>query len=286
MPDCRTTDEANLTDSTWHARLALGFADDAGTTRLVERAHLGPLRVQKALYPEGGAVCHAIIVHPPGGVVGGDQLAISARVGPAAHAFLTTPGAAKWYKANGKVSRQQVRIDIAAGAALEWMPQESIFFNQAHVELEQSITLAADANYIGCEIFCLGRRASGESFTSGRISQRTQIRRGGKLLWWEQGVLGGAGAALNSALGLNGQTVCATLIAVGPPLPAPVLASLRALAAEGGAGFGVTQMKNVLLARYLGHDSEAARHAMLAVWRQVRPHLLGREALVPRIWNT
>ena len=285
MPDSSTA-AAPLLDSPWHARLALGFADDAGTTRLVERAHFGPLRVQKPLYPEGGAVCHAIIVHPPGGVVGGDQLAIRARVGPAAHAFLTTPGAAKWYKANGKVSRQSVRIDVAAGATLEWMPQESIFYDQARVELEQEITLAADANYIGCDILCLGRRASGETFRSGKISQCTQIRRGGKLLWWEQGALAGADAALHSALGLNGQTVCATLIAVGPLLPAALLDSLRALPLAAGAAFGVTQMKNVLLARFLGHDSEAARHAMLDVWRQLRPHLLGRVAQVPRIWTT
>ena len=284
MPDCITN--LSVSDSASHARLLLGFADDGGTTRLIERSHFGPLRVQKPLYPEGGAVCHAIVVYPPGGVVGGDQLAISARVGPAAHAFLSTPGAAKWYKANGKVSRQQVQIDVAAGAALEWMPQESIFFDQAQVALEQNITLAADANYVGCEILCLGRRASGESFSSGKITQRTQIRRAGKLLWWEQGALAGASAHLQSPLGLNGNSVCATLIAVGPVLPAVLLGSLRALPVTGGAAFGVTQMKSVLLARYLGHDSEAARHAMLAVWRQLRPHLLGREAVVPRIWNT
>ena len=283
MPDCVTSTPL---DSRWQARLALGFADDAGTTRLLERAHFGPLRVQKPLYPEGGAVCHAIVVHPPGGVVGGDQLAITARVGPAAHAFLTTPGAAKWYKANGKVSRQRVQIEVGAGAALEWMPQESIFFDQACVELEQDVTLAADANYIGCDILCLGRRASGESFGSGKITQRTQIRRGGKLLWWEQGGLAGGSVMLRSALGLNGHTVCATLIAVGAPLPAALLDSLRALPLAGGAAFGVTQMKSVLLARFLGHDSEAARHAMLAVWCRLRPHMLGREAVVPRIWTT
>ena len=93
-------DAASPASEHCHARLSLGFADDAGTTRLMERAHFGPLRVQKPLYPEGPEVCHAIVVHPPGGIVGGDELAVKVAVSPGARAFITTPGAAKWYKAN------------------------------------------------------------------------------------------------------------------------------------------------------------------------------------------
>lgn len=273
----------------WHASLALGFADDDGTTRLVERRHSGPLRVQKPLYPEGGAVCHAIIVHPPGGVVGGDQLALSATVGEGARAFLTTPGAAKWYKANGKVSRQTVRLHAGAGAAIEWLPQETIFFDDAHVELEQDITLEAGASYIGCEILCMGRRASGESFRSGRVMQRTRIRHGGRLLWWEQGALTPHGIA--SPLGMDGRSVCATLLAVGAALPAAVLAQIRsdgaaAAAADAAGMFGATQLKGLLVVRHLGDDSEAAREIMLAAWRTLRPHLLGRAPFDPRSWRT
>ncbi|MDC8760945.1 urease accessory protein UreD [Janthinobacterium fluminis] len=286
MPDCSDSQTSITSGGACQARLALGFADDAGTTRLVERAHVGPLRVQQPLYPEGGAVCHVIVVHPPGGVLGGDQLALGASVGPAARAFLTSPGATKWYKANGQVSRQQVRLHAGAGASVEWMPQEGIFFDAADVALEHSVTLAADASYIGCDIICLGRRASGESFNSGRITQLTQVRRGGRLVWWERGVLAGGGDMLRSPLGLHGHSVCATLLAVGRALPADALAGLREAGADGGARFGLTQMKGVLAARYLGDDSEQARRAMLAVWRRLRPHLLGRAAQVPRIWNT
>ena len=268
----------------WRASLSLGFADDGGTTRLVERRHSGPLRVQKPLYPEGGAVCHAIVVHPPGGVVGGDQLELSATVGEGARAFLTTPGAAKWYKANGKISRQRVRLHAAAGASLEWLPQETIFFDDAHVELEQDITLAAGASYIGCDILCMGRSASGERFRSGRVVQRTRIRQGARLLWWEQGALTPHGMA--SPLGMDGRTVCATLLVAGAPLPAAVLAQLRSDAAAAGAGFGATQMKGLLVVRHLGDDSEAAREIMLAAWRTVRPHLLGRAPFDPRSWRT
>ncbi len=286
MPDCATQHDPSAGENAWQARLSLGFADDAGTTRLIERSHSGPLRVQKPLYPEGGAVCHAIVVHPPGGVVGGDRLAINARVGAAAHAFLTSPGAAKWYKANGKVSRMQVHLHAQAGASVEWLPQESIFFDQADVALEQSVTLEADATYIGCDIICLGRRASGETFNSGKITQRTQIRRDGKLIWWEQGALAGGGASMRSPLGLDGHSVCATLLAAGKALPAAALAGVREAGLAAGARFGVTQVKGVLAARYLGDDSEQARRLMLAVWQRLRPLLLERAAPVPRIWNT
>lgn len=281
MPDCSFRDPVPPA-AAWHASLRLGFADDGGTTRLVERAHSGPLRVQKPLYPEGAAICHAIVVHPPGGVVGGDQLAIEAHAGPGAHAFVTTPGAAKWYRANGRQSRQQVRIAAAAGAAFEWMPQETIFFNDAHVMLEHEVDLGAGASYIGSEILCFGRRASGETFGSGTIRQRTSIRHAGKLVWWEQGALAAGGPGMASPLGLDGASVCATLVGVGKPVPAALLATLRALDAR----LALTQVKSVFVARYLCDDSEAARHAITRVWQALRPHLLGCEAPLPRIWNT
>lgn len=270
------------------ARLALGFALQDGT-RMVERSHFGPLRVQKPLYPEGKDICHAIIVHPPGGVVGGDELEIGVHAGDNASAFITTPGAAKWYKANGKVSRQQVRIEAGAQSSLEWMPQETIFFDEADVCLDHEVVLGADASYIGCEILCFGRTASGETFSTGSVRQRTSIRRDGKLVWFEQGRLDASGSAMHSPLGLNGKTVCATLIAVGKTLPASAIAALREEAgafSNDSSLFGATQMKSVIVTRYLGNSSEIARRVMTRAWQLLRPQLTGRDAVVPRIWNT
>ncbi len=280
MPDC--TRPTPLDPSAWLASLRLRFADDAGTTRLVERVHSGPLRVQKALYPEGPAICHAIMIHPPGGVVGGDRLSIDIETGPGAHALLTSPGAAKWYRANDKLSTQEVRIAAGPRARVEWMPQETIFFNEARVRMTHQVELAADAGYIGCEILCFGRSASGERFDSGVVSQHTSVRRGGKLLWWEQGALRGAGPGMHSVFGLNGATVCATLIGVGAPVPAPLLASMRAL----DPALAVSQVKSVFVARLLCADSELARRVIAGVWQLLRPHLFGCGAPMPRIWNT
>ncbi|MEO6920656.1 MAG: urease accessory protein UreD [Collimonas sp.] len=271
------------------AWLSLRFAGDQGTTRLLDRAHYGPLRVQKALYPEHVSICHAIIVHPPGGVVGGDELTIKASVDQGAHAFLTTPGAAKWYRANGKVSGQHVQLQVADAATLEWLPQETIFFDHAHVTLEHQVELQGDARYIGGEILCFGRTASGESFNGGRVSQQTSIRRDGKLVWFEQGMLDGGGAAMQSRLGLAGCTVCATLIVAGKSFPASLVQQLRDLASQltgGKASVGATQIKSLLVLRLLGHSSELARQWMMQAWQIVRPELLGHAAHIPRIWNT
>ncbi|MDB5948270.1 MAG: urease accessory protein [Massilia sp.] len=283
MPDCsHPAPSLHAAAAPWHAKLRLRFADDAGTTRLVERAHSGPLRVQKPLYPEGPGICHAIVIHPPGGVVGGDCLSVDAAAGAGSHAFVTTPGAAKWYRANGRVSCQDVRIAAGAGAAFEWMPQETIFFDEADVVLQHEVELAAGARYIGGEILCFGRRASGESFRSGVIRQRTRIRSAAKLVWWEQGAIDGASPAMRSRFGLNGASVCATLIGVGPPVPANLMAAMRAR----DPALALSQVKSVFVARHLGDDSETARHTMARVWQALRPHLLGCEAPLPRIWNT
>lgn len=276
----------------WQASISLGIQDVCGASRLLERTHSGPLRVQKPLYPEGNAVCHAIIVHPPGGVVGGDQLSIAARIGDRARGLLTTPGATKWYKANGFQSQQHVSLEVGPQASLEWLPQETIFFDAASVRLDQTVNLAEDAAYIGAEILCFGRTASGESFKTGRIEQCTRIRRGGKLIWFEQGAIDAAGNAMQSPLGLAGKTVCATMIAVGRQVPSPVIGELRALASNfsdassPSSRIGVTQMKSLTVVRYLGDASEPAKKLMVGAWQLLRPVLIGREAIVPRIWNT
>ncbi len=264
----------------WHASLRLGFACDAAGTRLVERRHSGPLRVQKALYPEGPGVCHAVIVHPPGGIAGGDLLDLTVGAGAGAHCLLTSPGAAKWYRSNARPARQQLSLRADTGAAIEWLPQETILYDGADVSLEHDVELALDAAYIGSEILCFGRAASGERFTHGALRQRTRIRHGGRLVWHEQGRT--AGAALASPLALGGRHVCATLLGVGRPAPPALLSSLRAA----DPGLGLTQLKSVFVARYLCDDSEAARHALMRVWQALRPHLLGLDAQPPRIWRT
>jgi urease accessory protein len=270
----------------WQARLRLGFDCDAHGTRLAERCHTGPLRVQKALYPEGPAVCHAVIVHPPGGVVGGDALDIAISAANGAQALLTTPGAGKWYRANGRPSHQDVRIAVGANAALEWLPQETLFYREAEVEMTHQVSLAADARYIGSEILCFGRTASGETFGEGTVRQTSTIRRDGQLVWHEEGRIDGTGAAMHGPFGLDGNTVCATLVACGVSLDASQLRQLREELDRAGGRSGVTLLPQTVVVRHLGRSSEAARGVLLAAWVRLRPLLLGRPAALPRLWTT
>lgn len=278
MRDC-TADDLHSTTS-WHASLHLGFARDGACTRLVRRAHRGPLRVQKALYPEGPGACHVIVVHPPGGIVGGDHLDIALDAQAGCHVLATSPGAAKWYRANGRMARQDVRLAAEAGAAIEWLPQETIFYDGADVMLAHDVDLAPGAVYVGSEVLCFGRRASGERFTHGRVVQRTRIRIAGRPVWWEQGAV--TAEALASPLGLQGRSVCATLLAIGKPVSAALQNVVRGVDPD----LAVSQVKQVFVARFLGDDGERARAALAGAWQALRPHLLDRPALAPRIWNT
>ena len=196
------------------ASILLTFDKEAGKSRLATREHFGQLYVQKPFYPEGPEVCHIVLVHPPGGIVGGDRLEISSHVGADASVQITTPGAAKWYRSNGRISYQNITLNVKTGGTMEWLPQETIFFDDAQVELVQSINLEKDSIYIGCEIFCLGRTAFGESFNTGQIRQKVQVCKEEKLIWYEQLNLHGGSKAMRSPLILANKTVCATLLAV------------------------------------------------------------------------
>lgn len=269
--------------SSWKASLALGFTGGERGTTLSEKHHDGPLVVQKPLYPEGGEVCHAIVVHPPGGIAGGDELSLQVKAGAGASALLTTPGAAKWYRSSGPWARQDLRFDVHG--TLEWLPQETIVFDGALAQSALHVDLASGATLIGWDLVCLGRTGSGERYARGSYRSRIEVRREGRLLWQERGRVDGGGPLMDSAAGLAGNPVYGTLFACGAGLDQALLGELRKHAPESGRG-AVTMLPGVLLARYLGDSSEAARRHFIALWRELRPVLTGREATEPRIWRT
>lgn len=266
----------------WHAELDLAYARDGAATRPVRRRHLGPLRVQKHLYAEGPEVCQHILVHPPGGIAGGDRLDIRAQVGAGAWAQLTSPGAAKWYRAAGPAF-QNLELHVEAGATLEWLPQETIVYSAAQAELASRIELEGDARLFYWDMVALGRPASGERFDAGHFRAALDIRRDGRLLWHERQRVAGGDGLLDSPIGLAGQPVFATLIASGE-IDADLLERCRDLPSR--VRGDLSQLPGLLVGRCLAAEALHARAWLIELWRLLRPALLGRAAVLPRIWST
>lgn len=266
----------------WCATLRLGFRKSPGRTELAERFRHGPLAVQRALYPEGD-LCHIYLLHPPGGVAGGDHLEISAAVTTGAAALVTTPGATKFYRSAGPAARQHQTLEISGGS-LEWLPQENILFPGADAELSTRVDLHENGAFIGWEINCLGRPAIDERFDRGRASFRFDLNRGGRPLLSERLVIAEE-KALRSPVGLRGNPVFATLYAT--PVEKDLLETLREqIPVEHRHQLGVTQIEGLLIARYLGDSTATARRLLQLIWSLLRPAVVQRPACPPRIWNT
>lgn len=246
--------------ASWRAHLSLQFRRDGLRTVLSERRSDGPLVVQKSLYPDGPERCQAIVVHPPGGIAGGDELSLVVKSEKDSSALLTTPGAAKWYRSAGAWAKQELKFEV--DGSLEWLPRETIVFDGALADLQCNITLKEKASYIGWEVACLGR------FTRGRLRTATRITRAGRMLFAERGEIEGGGRLMRSPAGLGGKTVFGTFIAT----------SADKVAIE---GLAITRLPGLLIGRYLGDSSEEALHAFTRLWKILRP-----SAVEPRIWRT
>jgi urease accessory protein len=269
----------------WRGELHLEYERRGERTLLSRRRHAGPVLVQKALYPEGESVCHGIVLHPPGGYVGGDRIALRVRAGAGAHALLTTPGAGKWYRSAGAEAEQALRFEVGSGAVLEWLPQGTIVFDGALARADTRVDLAPDGSYLGWEIVCLGRTAAGERFDQGRLLMSTELRRGGDPLWLERGRIDGGSRLLASPAGLAGEPVHGTLLAAAPSVDAVPMVACREVRPASGRG-AITRLPGLALARYLGPRADDAQEYFARLWQVLRPALTGRAACPPRIWRT
>jgi len=269
----------------WNASLELVFGHSDGRTVLEHRAHRGPLVVQKPLYPEDAALCQCIIVHPPAGIVAGDRLALAVQVRSRSLVQLTTPGAAKWYRSPGTEAIQTFDARVEENATLEWLPQGAIVYDGARARNQLTVQLANSATVIAVDVVALGRRAADERFRCGEWRQRVDFVRNDAPIWSERAVIRGESRLLSSPVGLNDAGVVGTLVASGPSIAMVPLDALRDIA-RGTPDVAVTLLPDVIVARYLGNSMEAAHHCLWTMWSAVRPTLIGRPAVWPRIWRT
>ena len=273
----------------WQAQLDLEYSLRGNKTRLLRKLQRGPLTVQRSFYPEG-EICHNYILHPPGGVVGGDTLQINVDTGKATHSLLTTPGATKFYRSSAqRLASQTLKLTVGDNATLEWLPQQNIFFPGANVALNTEIDIAPGGRFAGWEMHCFGRPANDEAFSTGALRSRTLVKVAGELRLVEQLNIGSHNTVL-SVTGLRGNALQGCLIA-GPcnVEQRDVLEQILLNYKEAGIyshPVGITLVDELLIVRALGEQSEPMHALFTDLWLALRQHWLSIAPCVPRIWAT
>jgi len=273
----------------WHARLDLDYQSER--QRSVARfRHDGPLRILQSLYPEGDAVCHNVLVHPPGGLVGGDTLDIRVRAAAGSHGLITTPGASRFYRSEGELALQRTELSVAAGARLEWLPLEAICFSGCRAENRLTLRVDDGAELIGWDVTALGLPNAGKPFERGTLQQH--IEAPGR--WLERGRIDAEDRRLlQSPLGLAGQRCLASIFFVaGSPIARArrdaALDAARSLieAHELHQSAGATSAQaEIIVLRVLAPVVEPAMQLLRQVWKAWRAELWGMTSEPPRIWS-
>lgn len=276
----------------WYAQLELGFCFENSRTIMSHRKHHGPVRVQKMLWPERTGVCHAIIVHPPAGIAGGDHLTFEIETKDQAHAVVTTPGAGKWYKTNGKQAFQHIHLHVKDQSILEWVPQETMLFDGALAHSETHIHLDNAASFIGWDMLVLGRQARAERFVQGSYYNQFKLWRENKLLVADTLYFEGEDRWLSSCLGMNKQAVMGSFWAAAPEkyrssfYLEQQLELIRELMMRMQASVTLTLLDDVVSARFLGNDVRHCHDAFAAIRAKLRRYWFDLEEEFPRIWKT
>ena len=273
----------------WHGHLNLVYANRSGATQIIQNQMQAPLKVQRPFYPEGKEVCHSVILHTAGGVVGGDRLSLNFHLQANAKALITTAAAGKIYRSSGQLAQQNIDLQVDSGANLEWLPQETIVFDGAMYRQDLRVELAPQASILLWEITRFGRTARGEKFLSGEWRSHTEIWQQNSPLWIDRQWLKGDEKMLESPHGLAGKPVVATLAWVGEPVTAELVKKVRALPCEAtiypvNSTIGVTRLPNGLLCRYRGSSTAAAREWFVGIWHLLRFSFSERPCCLPRVW--
>jgi len=273
----------------WRADLKLNYTLESQRT-VVRYLHQGPLRILQSLYPEGDQICHNVLVHPPGGLVGGDTLDIQVTVAEGAHGLVSTPGATRFYKSGGHPALQQVVAHLADNAKLEWLPLEAIAYNDCEATNRAIFNLAPSAELITWDVTALGLPSSDMAFTQGHFQQHLEIPG----VWLERGNIRGEDTRwLNSPLGLAGSKCLASLVfasgsAIDSDRTTQALEAAREVIESHPLRLqaGITCVHpQVIVLRVMSPLVEPTMDLLKKVWAVWRHTLWALPSTPPRIWS-
>ena len=346
-------DSVKRTNAIKRTNIIKGIDIAESKTRLYHRKHTGALMVQRALYPEPRVqqgICHILMLYPPAGIAGGDTLTIDLRLDSDSHAVITTPGAGKWYgkdsvsqktktlanhSANTAVevstaidnndiaqsdmaeyASQKVHATLDVNARLEWLPQESIIYNEANMHATSRFDLKDSSSLMTWEISVFGRQAYDEQFLQGYYHTGLNIYREGKVIVAERVAQSAQSRWFTSALGLAGQHIYGSFWAVpslsdvhNKPLSSSkarkttetaqattkqaltryldsTILTLRQAIAEAGLPVYCTHNYQAINIRYIGSGVRGCFEAFYQLREVLREHWWQLEPCRPRIWDT
>jgi urease accessory protein len=268
----------------WQGHLQLVYGYNHAKTQAIQHQGTAPLKVQRSFYPEAESICHNTILHTAGGVVGGDRIQIDIDLQPNSRAVITTAAAGKIYGSKGTPAVQYIVQNIGEHACLEWLPQETIVFNQAIFHQHLRVNLAATASWLGWEINRFGRTARGERFTQGEWKSATEVYREGKPIWIDRQLLYGD-AMVDNPHSLAGHSIVGSLAWIGMEVSKDLVVEARSIFAGEPSKIGVTRLTEGLLCRYRGDSTTEVRQWFTAVWHLLRHSFLHSPPIHLRVWQ-
>ncbi|WP_128292711.1 urease accessory protein UreD [Afifella aestuarii] len=270
----RATAPARLQRVEAEARIA--FKRDGGVTRLDRLFHQGSVKWRLPHVP-AGMPPEAVVINTAGGLTGGDRFSVTVEMGEATTAVVMTPACERLYRAAGGVAEIDVHLDLAAGATLYWLPQETIAFEGAACHRRITAEFGDGARLLALESTLLGRRAMGERVTRADLRESWRVRRSGRLIHADELALRGDLAELDSARAtLAGGSAFASLVLVAEDCE-PLVDHLRAALGPGG---GASAFNGKILARLVAEDGLALRRHLVPALR-----ILLADCPLPKIWT-
>lgn len=271
----------NSKNKNWTGQLELGFSLKEGRSILSKCNHSGPFLVQRSFYSRDDlSTPHVYLLHPSGGLVGGDRLVLFTHLEPGSCALLTTPGSSKFYSTNGMYALQEYTFNLQKNSILEWIPQSSIFFSKTKAKIKTIFNLEEGSKIIAFEMLCFqntrlhSNPEEVDNFLQVVLPSSVGLRDRFRV------------NELDYMSKLNGFQISALFFAV--PSDEVILKKVRKLMKSMLNTYigGATLLDELLIVKLLGNNNQKLNELLHSMWSVARLNIIGKKSVIPRIWFT